>query len=845
MYTLENYIKDTVPDYDKSVFLEYASGGYYSVIQELIVNIRIEKCNQETKAQIPTILISKSEICYHEEFINMIVELMITKKISNVLKLGYTDGSTVGSSDKYTFKGFNSALELLKSRPLEIIKNVIGTNAFLKLIFYFNGFWIENNTMIWGYHENKMYEKKPQQLSISLKYMMHKQTTGLKKTNPVILDPWLLLCYIFCYKPSSSNKCDPPKRYRKIFKLIKALISNHKSQMKEYPYIADQICKINTKNFQDHMSLCADKGDVIKFIMTIIYKVIPLECFGTLRNRSLIMRSIPRLINNTIVSRIPITSALKGVKINDIAWVKPRNNVKLTKAEFYRAKEMFSSFIIWLFQTFICKLVSAFFHVTHASQKDRFLFFRHHIWNRITKKFLSKYVTEHLINLKDNSNSFASFTANKDLIGNLFLQPKKSSFRLIVKPFKGNKNEIVDYFIYQKRKIRPIMQILQTIRLKNSCSSISDIITKIYQFKKRIMLQNNGILPAIYSFKFDAQSAYDSVPHDIIKSVVSERLDTFTQNDTIHVQSLNLIDKTSRIRTRKSVIVDHISKLSMIKPMNDFQNRRLFKRSKPKIDNHETFTFKKSEIINFVIKNSKNTCFHTKSRSYYRKVGVYQGFPMSALLFNIVYDSLVDDLYMNFPNKKDTVIVRLIDDFLILSTNKINIDIIKKVTARCLEKYNLKINRLKTEFSTTVLTFAGLFLNIKHLICFKQLKNYNNSPMQMSNFRKVYKSLITYLEMRMKNTDLFDFSPYKSGIVGCRKNIMSLVKSIIIKFCNSFKLIKLKDKFSMPEFHQFISKLYFNITKKVQMNEIKVNFNMIWVYTIKLLRSKRIVHNFL
>ncbi|KAG0689053.1 hypothetical protein C6P40_000192 [Pichia californica] len=697
MYTLENYIKDTVPDYDKSVFLEYASGGYYSVIQELIVNIRIEKCNQETKAQIPTILISKSEICYHEEFINMIVELMITKKISNVLKLGYTDGSTVGSSDKYTFKGFNSALELLKSRPLEIIKNVIGTNAFLKLIFYFNGFWIENNTMIWGYHENKMYEKKPQQLSISLKYMMHKQTTGLKKTNPVILDPWLLLCYIFCYKPSSSNKCDPPKRYRKIFKLIKALISNHKSQMKEYPYIADQICKINTKNFQDHMSLCADKGDVIKFIMTIIYKVIPLECFGTLRNRSLIMRSIPRLINNTIVSRIPITSALKGVKINDIAWVKPRNN----------------------------------------------------------------YVTEHLINLKDNSNSFASFTANKDLIGNLFLQPKKSSFRLIVKPFKGNKNEIVDYFIYQKRKIRPIMQILQTIRLKNSCSSISDIITKIYQFKKRIMLQNNGILPAIYSFKFDAQSAYDSVPHDIIKSVVSERLDTFTQNDTIHVQSLNLIDKTSRIRTRKSVIVDHISKLSMIKPMNDFQNRRLFKRSKPKIDNHETFTFKKSEIINFVIKNSKNTCFHTKSRSYYRKVGVYQGFPMSALLFNIVYDSLVDDLYMNFPNKKDTVIVRLIDDFLILSTNKINIDIIKKVTARCLEKYNLKINRLKTEFSTTVLTFAGLFLNIKHLICFKQLKNYNNSPMQMSNFRKVYKSLITYLEMRMKNTDLFDFSPYK------------------------------------------------------------------------------------
>lgn len=836
MQTLEDYIKEVNPNFDESIFLEYVSGIYFSQLKYIVTNIKLEKHRLNDNPFRPELLISKSEFCYHNECIDLILEYLIHNKINNVLKLGYTDGSATNSTNKYVFKGYNTSVDFLKSKPMEIIRLILGVKSYINLILNYNAILVPSNCLLWGEYKNKIYNQIKAKQFIHFRYMLFQHSTRLYKTNPVILEPYALLSFMFKFENNEGKKNTPPKRFRKIFKLLKKIISNHKSHMKEYPYIVDQICDTDEKDKNNNFSLCVQKSKVITLVMAIIYKVIPLELFGTIRNRTLIMRHIPKLTNGTTYSKIPISNILYKVKLNEIDWLKPRTNVKMTKPEFIRAKQMFTHFIVWLFLTFISKFVAAFFHVTNASQQNRLLFYRHHIWNRLTKKYLSKYVSEHLINLKDDANSFKNFNENKDLIGRLSLQPKKKSFRLIVKPFKGMSTQKFDYLNYQKRVLKPIMNVLLQSRLMNSCQSISDIITKVYNYKK-ILLDKYGVLPEIYSYKFDAQSAYDSVPHDIIAKVISKRLDEFSANNEYILQVYHEIDANGNIKGKKYHIVDGVKGLS-IPDLNKTSNTP---NKKTLVDSHETFRFNKKEIIDFVSKQYKNTCFHTQTRSYYRKIGVFQGFPMSALLFNMVYDSLVEDLYAVTGSVSETTIIRLMDDFLVLSTKASHINKIRKLTARCLRTYNLNINRLKTEIFKNELIFAGLKINISNLICYKMLKDYNNAPILSSSYIRLYDHLMKYAEMRMKNFSLFDESVFKSETIGAKVNVISLFKSIIFKFTNSFKLIKSKDVFNLMAFYQFFNKLFTLVSSRVHLGTLKIEYSDIWTYALKILKHKRIL----
>lgn len=839
MPTLEEHIITKVPAFDKSTLLEYGSGAFFEELLFLITNLELQSTKKNKT--IPALLISKATFCYHSDCIDLLVEFIIDKKIDNVLKLGFTDGSTFNSSKPYVFKGYNSTIELLKSKPMEIVRSIIGVEEFLYLILHFNGIWAPSNQLLWGEFQQKSYERFKRPHSISFRSMLYVHTSVLHKTNPVAFEPWKLLTLIFKdAKLDCRKKNEPPRRLRKAFKLIKMLIINHNSHMKEYPYIVDQICDNNKSDDKDNLSLSTDKSRVIKFIMTIIYKVIPLDFFGTEKNRSLVIRSIPRLINNTIISKVSMEEVICNVQLNQISWIKPRANFTLTKPEFITAKKLFCSFISWLFQVFICKVTAAFFYVTQASQKNRPLFFRHHIWNRMTKKYLSKYVTNHLINLKDTQNSFSNYSENKDFIGNLSLQPKKSGFRLIVKPFKGSWDKKIEYLTYQKRILRPVMQILQKVRTHNSCSSVTEIINRIYTYKSQLLASNDGKIPIIYCYKFDAQNAYDSVPHEIVLRVLSERLDTFTNSDIIYLQSFNEIDKSGLLRRRRNIVVDCLSDLSILRNSQRKYDPH-FTSNKRLIDSHETFKFTKSEILSLAARQCKNTCFHTESRSYYRKIGFYQGFPMSALLFNIVYDALVADFYAELGNHEETTIVRLMDDFLVLSTKKHHIDLLKKLTSRCMKTYNLNINRLKTEFSTSEVSFAGLNIDIKRLVCHKLLEDYNNAPIQAFTFQKLYKSLMRFIQLRTKTVSLFDPSIDKSERTGCRRNVISLLKSILFKFCNSYRLLRFKSDFKITVFSQFLTNVFSFLTTKLPLIDIGVTFDRFWLYTLRILRYKRII----
>lgn len=123
----------------------------------------------------------------------------------------------------------------------------------------------------------------------------------------------------------------------------------------------------------------------------------------------------------------------------------------------------------------------------------------------------------------------------------------------------------------------------------------------------------------------------------MIDKVIKQRLDAFTKSDTVFVQLCRKSKADGMVRTRKSLIADSLEKLKFSKDFGFSAQHRL-------VDTHETLEFSKKDIINFARSQYAKTCITINSKSYFRKIGVFQGFPLSATLFNIVYDSMVEKL---------------------------------------------------------------------------------------------------------------------------------------------------------------------------------------------------------
>lgn len=811
---------------NEDIFLRYASGIYYNDLSYILNNVYLTP--NISSRSIPSILAIQLQECYHHEGIQLIVQYLIQNNIANALNVGYTSMSL--ESDNY--KGFNSSFKFLVSKPLEIIKSAIGVHNFLDLILNTTAVWKPSNVVIWGdYTSTTFSDSKSPKHMVSTRNMLYKSIANRNHNPPIPETPLKLMELIFeDFSTERWNK-NPIKRYRKVYRHIKTLFVTFKTKQQRLPYIVESICK---KICLNESSVTVERHKIIELIHTVIYMVIPIEMFGTNSNRTKIMHHVSKLVNATISTSININLIVNDIKLADIDWLKPVSSLKMTKQEFLRARKLFSCFVLWLFNKFICNFMSSFFHVTNILQNERLVFYRHNIWQKITKKYMSKYFSDHLINQPDKVNSFLSISKNSDYIGKMSLHPKRDSFRLIVKPFKGRYNERISYLTYQKRIVRPMNSILNTIRNNNDCASVIDVVQQIYTYKKELLTVHD-VLPPLYALKFDAKNAYDSLPHGLIDKVVKERLDFYTKGDSVYVQLFKQLDDNGVLRGRKLIVSDSLNDL-------DFFSNKEVKIPKVTVDSHETFCFTKPQILSYVRSQYKQTCIHTKFRSYFRKVGVFQGFPLSGTLFNLVYDYLVSELYELVGNDSETIILRLVDDFLVLSTQEEAIQKIKRLTARTLSKYNFKANRQKTTVSTEIVSFTGITIDVRHLVCYKQLQDYNNTPLLLSSFESLYKQLTNYGRMWIRHSCLFDTSLTKSGRVGARSNLLALLKSLVYKFTNSYRLMRNKKEFRLKDFANFLNKLLLEFSQKICYAEVDFSEKTFWKMTIKILHHKNIIH---
>ncbi|KAG7836041.1 hypothetical protein KL943_001690 [Ogataea angusta] len=701
----------------------------------------------------------------HEELIDMLVKYLADNCIENALINGIVTGDDLQIANSYGFKGRNAVTNLLKSPEFRIVHTIIGTETFLDLLINYTARM--ENIYLWGELNESSYRKQCRSSLLSIRNMLYSEVWSLQRLDP-LPESASLIYDVFKTKNS---------RHPKLEFLLQSMRINHINHQPDYPYILDSICPEPT-NIKSNFDLAVGKPSVIKFVTIILEKIMPKKLFGSPHNKSVLFKKIAEVLNSHKKDSIYVCNVAKNFRITDIDWLVPRK--KMNKHEFTRAQNTWIQFIWWFFNSVLFKLVASFFHVTDISQSFELLYYRHDTWRRISKQFKDKYYGQFLQRRPENLNSYFTYAKNDDFIGSLKLLPKAHDLRFITMPFKGSGKSVFEYMDRHKNEVKVANLVLSHKRKKNCIISMSGLPCELLKYK-------NQITGSVYALKFDIRQAYDTLPRTMILPLISELLKETPETFQFNIERYFVLSAPTaagkRKRRKLSVLEGHESTIS---------DKILSHANSPSV-------LKKSEIMKIVEQQLEHAALFSSSETFHRKRGVFQGFPLSGIFCEIVYDKLTE--YLLSLGSGDVKIIRLADDFLILSTKRDVIAKYQSLIENRIPQFNIMVNKQKSFVSEDTVDFLGTTINLRTLSVTKNLDSYDLTPVRVPSFKALYSALVIHLKQALAS-DFFncEINDEKTLI----QNLEILIQSLSVRFRKSRKSVARNDRLESSRFDQFL-----------------------------------------
>nr|CAL36049.1 EST2 protein [Saccharomyces mikatae]CAL36050.1 EST2 protein [Saccharomyces mikatae] len=737
-----------------------------------------------------------------------IVYLLTGEFFNNVLTFGYKIAKNEDVDNSLFCHSTNVSVTLLKGTAWKMLHNLIGTNAFVDMlinhtVIQFNGHFF---TQIIGNRCNEPHlpPKWAQRSSPSSGSIAQIEPVMEPVTNKPFLHKLKLNCpFIFPYKTilSLSSSIEklielrenifpsylvkiPQKLEVQINLTLQKLLIRHKRL--SYVSILNGICPRlkETTSELPHLSRQSPKEEVLKFVIVILQKLLPQEMFGSKKNKCKIIKNLNSLLSLPLNGYLPFDSLLKKLKFKDFRWLMV-STISFTRQNFENLNQMVICFVSWLFRQLLPKVIQTFFYCTEISSTVKIVYFRHDVWNGLVSPFLTGYFKRYLVenNVCRNHNSYTLSNFNHS---RMRVIPKKSNneFRIIAIPCGGADDE--EYMIYKenhKNAVAPTQKILEYLRNKRLTSftkiySPTQIADRIKEFKLSLLKKFNNVLPELYFMKFDVESCYDSIPRiecmRIIKRALKSENGFFVRSQYIsntNTGALKLVNVVNASRTPKPY--------------------ELY------IDNVRTVHLSNQDVINVIEMEIFKTALWVQDKCYLREEGLFQGSCLSAPIVDLVYDDLLE-FYDEFKSSsnQDTLILKLADDFLIISTDQQQIINVKKLAMGGFEKYNAKVNRDKIlsvcspSDSGTVIQFCAMYISIKNLEVWKHSSTMNIFNIHSSSSKKIFRSLIALFNTRLSYKTI---DPDLNSITTVLMQIHHIVKNISESYKFAFRDLSIND----------------------------------------------------
>ncbi|KAM6445852.1 telomerase reverse transcriptase [Rhynochetos jubatus] len=449
---------------------------------------------------------------------------------------------------------------------------------------------------------------------------------------------------------------------------------------------------------------------VYVFVRECLERVIPAELWGSNHNKCRFLKNVKAFISMGKFGKISLQELMWKMRVNDCVWLRlVKGDHFVPASEHCFREELLAKFLYWLMDTYVVELLRSFFYVTETMfQKNMLFYYRKLIWGKLQNIGIRNHFAQvHLRAL--SSEEMEAVRQNKyiPMASKLRFIPKMNGLRPIVKVSgvaearafsKEGREKKMHHYNTQMKNLFSVLNYERTINTSLVGSSVfgKDDIYKTWKKFVTKVLESGGEIPHFYYVKTDVSRAYDTIPHNKLVEVISRILKP--EKRTVYCIRRYAVIMVTRNGKARRFYRRHVSTFKDFMPdMKQFVSQLQDKTSLHNaivVEQSLTFNETSSSLFNFFLQVIYNNILKIGNRYYLQCCGIPQGSILSTLLCSLCYGDMENKLLCGV--QQDGVLIRLIDDFLLVTPHLTQARTFLRTLATGIPEYGFLINPNKT-----------------------------------------------------------------------------------------------------------------------------------------------------
>ncbi|KXT00977.1 hypothetical protein AC578_8192 [Pseudocercospora eumusae] len=492
-------------------------------------------------------------------------------------------------------------------------------------------------------------------------------------------------------KPVGSSHALPRRLRGAAEDLVKSMRKRHRRCA--YSALLEHYCprlKDTQSLTSSSIHLSCNTANVSAFCRAAISAVFPARLWGDQevrrQNLKIIHRSIDRFVRLRRYESLTLHNVLQGLRLDQISWLMPPNVAgthRMSLSDFSKRKELMAELIYFLFDSYLMPLIRGHFHVTESSMnRNQLFYFRHDVWREMSEPAMASLKCTML---EECSNTSVNATMATRALGisRVRLLPKEVGMRPIINLRRRvQKTKFGKTMLGRSTNsiLTPTFSILnhekanRPANLGSALFSTDDIFPRLQSYRRS--LQEQGLLgKPLYFAKVDVQSCFDTIPQKRLMSLARKILsrDEYQISKYSRAKLLgNHNQETPGFGARPSwqFLTKATSNEQSFHFSREVDSDTLEGRTRSVYINGLAQKKEGRDAVLALLREHVEANLIKIGKKFYRqKEGIPQGSILSSLLCSYFYAELEHEI-LGFVNDGKSVLLRLIDDFLVISTEK-------------------------------------------------------------------------------------------------------------------------------------------------------------------------------
>ena len=468
---------------------------------------------------------------------------------------------------------------------------------------------------------------------------------------------------------------------------------------------------------RDLVDAATPLAQVSAFCRAALARLLPKEFLGLgnggERNWYVLMCSVDRFVRFRRYENANLHAVCQGIRLSCVAWLDAPNlgpSSERSWSDTCKRQELFHELLYYVFDSILISLLRSNFYITESStHKYRLFYFRHDVWKLVTDPSLSTLQCT-IFDEVPRAKAKKILDAQQSSHVEVRLIPKGTGVRPIMnlkrrvvttRNGKAVLGKSINHHLKPIQSMLTYEKVHQPDQLGSSLFCVADLFPKLKDFKTRLDRPQMANVK-FYFVKVDVQACFDTIPQrevlDLVEQLCSESEYRFFQHAQVNLNG----NRGSRIKPvgKAGVNQKYLTSARAGHSVESFENLvdadfAIGRRRMVFVEKSNPWIGDKGRLVRRLRDHVERNIVRIGNKYHRQREGIPQGSVVSSLLCSFFYAEFERNR-LGFLDTGDNLLLRLIDDFLLITTDRAQAQRFMQTMSQGSEAYGIRVRTEKS-----------------------------------------------------------------------------------------------------------------------------------------------------